>query len=435
MADQPSSPLFQPLDFLLLRPIQWLVVGTGRHPTWVLSLLAAVVSLGWGSWSVWRGQYTMHSPGPVVLAHEKLDCAACHTRPWQPLERLVAEDQRQVRLVMDQACVVCHSQLVHHSNEIPADVPNCVSCHREHQGPYGLSRVADNSCSGCHADLKTVQGPSAKFAHHIIALATHPEFGVLRRGEPDPGVVLFNHAAHLAPEGIRDAEDRLVVLKCASCHQPTTDGRYMEPVRFASHCASCHASALVYDVERFPGRPAPHGQLPDVLRGVLRERYTDYIQQHPRELGIAKPVERPLPGLSGLREVTKEEWKWVHQRVEQAERILFLGAGGCQYCHCVEATKQGWQLTPPGLPQRWFTCSKFNHFSHRLNPKPVQGEENCTACHEGARSSTKTADVLLPSIQNCRECHNHESLPQNGRTDCVECHTYHNQVGGRRKAD
>jgi hypothetical protein len=399
----------------------------------LLSVLAAVVSLAWGGWSIWRGQNAMHSPGPVAAVHENLDCAACHIRAWQPLQRLVADDLRQARLTMDQACIVCHADLVHHVNEIPAHVPNCVVCHRDHQGPHGLAQVADHFCTSCHANLKTIDGSSTQFERTITALGTHPEFAALRRGESDPGVLRFNHAAHLPPEGIRGVDGQPVFLKCAACHQPTPDGRYMEPIRFDAHCASCHASALVYDTERFRDRPVPHGQTPEVIRGLLRQRYTEYIQQHPKDLGLVKPVERPLPGPSGLREVTRDEWRWVHQRLQEAERVLFLNAGGCGYCHRVEATTKGWSLTPPALPRRWFTSSKFSHFSHRLNPKPVQGDENCTVCHQGAPSSTKTADVLLPSIQSCRACHNHESLPHTGRADCIECHTYHNQVGGRPK--
>jgi hypothetical protein len=267
----------------------------------------------------------------------------------------------------------------------------------------------------------------------VTALATHPEFAVFRHSKPDPGTILFNHAAHLPPEGILDKDNKRVSLKCATCHQPTPDGRYMEPIRFESHCAGCHASALVYDAERFRDRPAPHGQSPELLRGLLRERYAEYIQQHPHELGVEVPVELPLPGLSGIRAVTKAEWTWAKEQLEQADRILFLGAGGCRYCHRVEATERGWQIAPTALPKRWLDNSRFNHFSHRLNPKPADGQENCTACHEGTRSSTKTADVLLPSIQNCIACHNQPSLPQSGRSDCIECHTYHNEIGGRGK--
>src|SRR5262249_21443505 len=193
-----------------------------------------------------------------------------------------------------------------------------------------------------------------------------------------------NIAANLKPEGIRGPEGEQAALKCAACHQPTPDGRYMEPIRFESHCAACHAGALVYDVERFRTRPAPHGHPPELLRGLLRERYTEFIQQHPHELGIEIKLERPLPGRPGLQGTAEGEWTGGSRQVDQADRILFQGAGGCQYCHRVDATDRGWQIAPTTIPKRWLGFSRFNHFSHRLNPEPVTGQENCTACHEGA---------------------------------------------------
>ena len=418
-----------------VRPFRRLVSYTARHPTLILSVLAAVLSLAWGSMSIWPGQQAMHSPGPVAVVHEKLDCAACHSRAWQPLERLMARDPRAVRLKMDQACAACHTNLVHHTNEIASEVPNCITCHREHQGPHGLARTGDGSCATCHADLRTVDGPTTRFERKVTAFAHHPEFGVVRRGEPDPGTIAFNHAAHLKPGGILGVDGKLVSLACGACHQPAGDGAYMGPIRFESHCASCHSNALVFDAVRFASRPAPHGQPPEVLRGLLRERYTEYIDQHPEELGAAIRVERPLPGRSGLRDVSREEWAWVNQQLEQADRTLFVGAGGCRYCHPVEATGKGWHIPPTRVPKRWLVSSKFSHFSHRLNPEARDGAENCTACHATAGASSRTVDVLLPSVENCKTCHNGRSLPHTGRTDCVECHTYHHEVGGRGKVD
>lgn len=409
-----------------------LVTFVRHHPKLVLSVIALVVSLAWVGWAIWRREHTMHSPGPVALAHERFDCAACHTTPWQPIHRLVAEDQRKARLTMDQACIQCHEGLVHNKNEIASEVPICVNCHREHKGQHGLAKVADKSCTGCHANLRTVEGPSTKFTRSITALSTHPEFSVLRRGDPDRAVIRFNHAAHLKSEGLRGLDGKQLFLKCAACHQPTPDGRYMEPIRFDTHCATCHSNALVYDIDRFRNQPVPHGQPAELLRGLLRERYTQYIQDNPKELGKVTKVERPLPGRSGIQEVTKEEWTWVNQRLEQADRILFQHGGGCRYCHKVEEGPKGWQITPTKIPQRWLAHSKFSHFTHRLNPKSEPGQENCIACHSSTQSSDRTSDVLLPSIPKCWECHNQQRGEHIGRTDCIECHTYHNEIGPRR---
>src|SRR5262249_50910399 len=156
-----------------------------------------------------------HIPGALALPHERLECSACHASPWRPIERLVAEDQKLALLAMDQACIRCHEGLVHHNNEIAKEVPNCVSCHREHRGQHGLTKVADQLCAGCHGDLRTVGGPSTTFFRTITSFATHPDFGVLRRNEPDPGTIWFNHTKHLPPEGLLGTERKLVFLKCA----------------------------------------------------------------------------------------------------------------------------------------------------------------------------------------------------------------------------
>jgi len=44
--------------------------------------------------------------------------------------------------------------------------------------------------------------------------------------------------------------------------------------------------------------------------------------------------------------------------------------------------------------------------------------------------------VLMPSIRKCRECHDPKANPtERAPIDCVTCHIYHNEVGGRRPLD
>jgi hypothetical protein len=81
------------------------------------------------------------------------------------------------------------------------------------------------------------------------------------------------------------------------------------------------------------------------------------------------------------------------------------------------------------IPSRWMPHAQFNHNAHQMM--------NCAECHDGAVKSSQTADILLPSIELCRKCHS--SSPeqprgearirhQGARTDCVECHTYHDHA-------
>jgi hypothetical protein len=81
------------------------------------------------------------------------------------------------------------------------------------------------------------------------------------------------------------------------------------------------------------------------------------------------------------------------------------------------------------IPSRWMPHARFSHNAHQMM--------NCVECHDGSVESTQTADILLPSIELCRKCHS--SSPdqpygksrvrlQGARTDCVECHTYHDHA-------
>jgi hypothetical protein len=431
MTEARDLPNDQRLLAAFMQPTRRLIVASRRYPKLVLSFLVLAITVAWVFGPAWRGDYFMHSPGPVALAHARLDCGECHVRPWQSLTRLTGGDQRHAHEVMDQACIVCHPGLVHHEQAILEAVPHCVTCHREHRGPHDLAKAGDATCTACHAELRTPLGPSVRFASNVTSMRTHPEFAVLRRGKPDRDALRFNHAAHLPPTGLRGLDGQAVVLTCGTCHQATPDGRYLQPIRFQLHCAECHANALFYDVERSRDRPVPHGETPEALRGILRERYAEFIQGHPQELGRVIPAQRTRPGKSDTNSVTKDKWTWVQERIDRAEQILFQGAGGCRYCHAIQQSEQGWRIVPIDIPERWLPHGRFSHFHHRLHPKPVEGSENCTACHEGARSSTRARDVLIPSIQNCRECHAPQAGPRAGSTDCIGCHVYHNQIGGR----
>ena len=91
----------------------------------------------------------------------------------------------------------------------------------------------------------------------------------------------------------------------------------------------------------------------------------------------------------------------------------------CGYCHTIEAapdTDKGGVFTVlrPNIPSRWLTKAVFNHDTHRIM--------DCKECHASAVSSESAADINLPGIKTCRECHS----PRGGATDsCVLCHVYH----------
>jgi hypothetical protein len=397
----------------------WKELHPLRRWKWLLAAACGVVASLWLAWNAVRGDARIYQAGPVSTAHAFLErnCGACHTESWQPALRLVTANP-MARSTPDAACTRCHDGPIHHEQQVAEAVPHCASCHREHRGAAALAHVPDSLCTTCHGDLKTSSQP-LRFEAHVTSFATgHPEFGVIRRHEPDATVIKLNHAVHMKPDGVLTAQGSLEVLQCSSCHQPDRDSdrNRTQPIRHEAHCSRCHSNALQFDTQRFADRPAPHRD-PDTVRAMLRDLYTRLVREHPESVegSPASPGERRLPGRDDRSVRTRAEWDWVHDRVTAAERVLFEGAGGCRYCHQVSRDETGWQVTNPRIPSRWMQHAQFRHDSHRML--------SCASCH-AASSSTRTEDVLLPSIETCRSCHQ----PDRGaRSDCTACHTYHDR--------
>jgi hypothetical protein len=428
-----------------------------------LALLVACLAVGW---TFVAGKQTVYQAGPLSTAHASFnrDCGMCHTEAFPVLNRLLKSDD-SVRSVPDSACQQCHAGPLHHEC---AAQRSCASCHHEHRGQPALARITDNQCTSCHADLTCDNGKAPQFDTHIVRFAPgrHPEFRLWREGTPtDPGKLRFNHKVHL--QGLLDIDRKQlqarqqavraagvppcdvempkkeVRLDCQSCHQMDEAGRYMMPIHFERHCHSCHLlsvqlmgdwqGALREAACEFSKTPALHpkaGETAEIVRAALRERLTRFILQEGNKpfLGAAaedKQPPRPLPGWNVGAPVPLREYAWVNRQLEQIERVLFDGGGGCQHCHHEKTRPSN---RPNGLPvyqlsgllggqdKRWYEHSVFDHNSH----KALQCEE----CHANASHSEKASDVLMPRLETCLHCHN-EQHQASARSDCVECHTYH----------
>jgi predicted CXXCH cytochrome family protein len=358
----------------LLRRLRAGAVGAG-----------VLVSLAWVGTLWLTGRQTAFQSSPVSSSHALFghQCQECHTTQFQAVRRLLP-GAGHVASVGDQDCLRCHETGAHNALQTEAAIPHCGACHREHQGPANLLRPADAFCTGCHRDLQRNDGRASPFASVGAFPDEHPEIGLLRRQEKDPATLRFKHAVHLRPEGIAGGKKEPVKLDCASCHRPAADRRYMRPISYTQHCSACHSDALVFDREHFSDRPAPHAP-PETVRVFLRERYTGQLKD---KLGAA-------------------------------EARLFDEEGGCRYCHQVERPgKEQVVITPTNVPQRWLPHSEFRHDRHRLL--------QCSHCHDAAASS-RTSDVLLPSIDTCKQCHRPGERAGNA---CVVCHSYHHSDRG-----
>jgi len=278
-------------------------------------LIFAGLGLG-AAWAAWGAFDTRlhYSPGDVAAVHAKWenDCNACHV-PFSPIKNNTWLSTATTQQTMDGKCEACHRGPAHHPLQLTAEVGSCASCHADHRGRGAdISRVADQTCTACHADIAShrivnaavpptnVTTPITRFDNEH-----HPAFASLAT---DPGRLKFSHGRHMragltfGPQttgttaagpwtyGMLAAADRsryltpdagegdLVQLSCASCHEfgssrPSTSvrtvsaalasappGAYSLPVEFERHCAACHS--LPFEGMAGPREPASDGVAP-----------------------------------------------------------------------------------------------------------------------------------------------------------------------------
>jgi hypothetical protein len=458
--DPKSLPEWIELDYYRrVRPLRRL----RSLVNWVVLLVSVAALAG----VVWWGNQMIYQAAPVAYAHRMFnnDCKTCHTEAFQTTRRLLPT-AAQFRSVPDQACQSCHAGAIHHPQQVRDD--HCAACHQEHRGWPSLSRVPDGTCTDCHANLERKDRQPPIYFKSVTGFrgGEHPEFAWFRPDtkRPDPGTIRFNHKVHLADDGVFAPDPKQIdllwkdaaadyrpvkqVLNCRDCHQPDAAGRYMQPVRYEQHCQKCHPLSVQVGgdwadekvreaAKEFSRTPAPHphpDETPETVRAALRDRFVRFLQINSAEkvlAGRAEPA-RPIPGWDRSQPLSREEYAWVNDQLAAAVRTLFDMPGGCRFCHEVKD-----QRSPPELPvyapsninerpfpeigtsPRWLPHSIFNHERHRML--------DCQQCHP-AKNSSATGDVLLPAVESCQQCHN----PRAGvRSDCVECHRYHDRAGER----
>ncbi len=458
-----------------------------RRATWCTALAAAIAAAAWLSVEAKRGERRIYEAGPITTPHQMFenDCSKCHVT-WSPLTRLVTLKD-EVASVDSQKCEACHAGSLHHGNQIPVhgnDALSCGLCHREHEGDKSLAWIEDRHCLRCHTDLKvkvedqpgdTHVEASKTFARSIHSFDDdHPEFALTRsvvsarssqldiaEGHnvysvleyfqreretetkwQDRGRIRFNHKKHLkrkqkkdgrVVDGLLDENGEFIELKCNDCHVPDADRQYMRPIHYDQHCARCHP--LHFDVDD-PQQTVPHRSL-EVVRGYLTDYYTLRTQER-AAANPEQPSHRKIPGryIRYRNTLAEEQVGQINQQIQQAEQralqhthALLERSGGCRYCHEVQQSDEGvvTKINPPNIPDRWMKHSRFRHESHRML--------GCESCHGRVSASESTGDVLMPSRDICLNCHVRDFQKnadrsvamhyRGARTDCVECHTYH----------
>lgn len=363
---------------------RWLIVA---------GLAAAVAWCGWAALDA-----SLHvAPGPVHAAHAKWekDCSACHV-PFSPIKNDTWLSTPETRHAMDAKCESCHRGPAHHPLQVAAEAGSCVSCHADHRGRTAdISRVADQTCTACHADIAAhrladagiepsrVTAPITRFdAEH------HPPFASL---EADPGRLKFSHGRHMRaglafsgadapgrgpgrsgpwtyamlpeadrarylPEGGRERD--LIQLDCGSCHEfgPTLTagdtrtvsgrlaaapaGAYPLPVHFERHCAACHAlptegvaddAATDASPAARPSAVVPHGLAAAALARAIEGNYLQEALAADRPAADAPRPQRPLP-------TQRDDLDRPQVRARLRDRVeaaVTFTRGTCGKCHDV----------------------------------------------------------------------------------------------------
>jgi pSer/pThr/pTyr-binding forkhead associated (FHA) protein len=333
-------------------------------------------------------------PGGVSSAHTRAkdangesiakNCRACHD-PW--------------RGVSDASCTDCHGKLPHAEQQVGA--PACADCHSEHRDVAKLAASADATCASCHSNLLAhVRNPEAARPKELLMITSfgdqHPDFSP----RADPDTLRFNHALHLKAGGIFNGEGRREELQCVQCHKLVESKGKADPapLRFRDACQRCHK--LTFD-PRFPDAEVPHGGNPADVYGFILATYAgnrDIIGKSPEEVRrilTARPPSTPDQGA-----------------VLNAEQVVRVK---CSKCHDLQRSGTRLAARPPDIPARWLLHAKFTHTQHR--------NLACESCHEKARQSVNTADVLMPLRKDCTGCHGGASAKSS--SSCATCHEYH----------
>lgn len=285
----------------------------------------------------------------------------------------------------------------------------------------------------------TVPPLARSASSRITSFATdHPEFGPLRDGRKDATEIKFPHSKHL-DKSVKDWKGVDRSLQCTDCHLPDSDRAFMLPVTFEAHCQACHAIGQIEVAEGVVKPvPTPHGnesEISAVVDAQVHQWMASELAKPQPTTDATKPADEPKPGSArrgrggGGGEAPKKAAlpKFNSPEgvagffVEQRDRVFKDLAKNtkCGYCHNIEkpeAKGSPFKVGNPRIPDQWLTKSVFSHRAHEM--------VSCQSCHAVEASAT-SADINLPGIKSCRECHSPSSSTNGAGDSCVLCHVYH----------
>ncbi|MFH0934358.1 MAG: cytochrome c3 family protein [Pseudomonadota bacterium] len=341
-------------------------------------------------------------------------CTVCH--------------QQAFREVGDAVCTGCHKNITveadtRHVHYAMPDAMRCTDCHMDHKGKGGLAMPGSTPCVECHAGLRqrkddTQYADAADFGkeHPVFRIGMAKVGGGFNLIAPDDKASLIDknglklsHKIHMADKGIAGAR-RDIVMKCRDCHRVEDSGEHFAPIEMKRDCQQSGCHRIFYG-EPVGGR-AVHGPVSSVTQYV-RDFYLNEIAAQP---GGQHPECRQLKGSGAQRTLDCAN--------NLAQQILvtsvFRKDMGCGECH--EITQLGdtpgdWQFAPVKIARDWYPSSVFPHAKHSAT--------ECTACHD-KKNSSSSADISMPGIEKCRECHTGEKeVKYKVASGCDSCHLFH----------
>jgi predicted CXXCH cytochrome family protein len=387
--------------------------------------------------------------GKLSQVHKSLEnnCQACHVKAGEA--------------VRDTACAACHTKVHDHADpkkladargslgivgatkQVVGGVfgiqpGRCVECHTEHQGTTAMPVTDERFCTNCHGDMsKRIETPlknAADFGDN------HPQFEPTIRFAGAGGAPMFRrvsldanpkedsglkfpHDLHLSTtNGVAQMAKTLgkgegygAPLECANCHTRDATGTTFASVKMENSCGACHS--LAFDQVGGTIRTLRHGEPAQVIADIR----AFYRAGAPRN-GAFQGMERRRPGdfaSSGQRTAFAQTSAMHIGNADQAIRAVFSKGGACFDCHTVRATGNPttpFAVTPVSLTRRYMTKGWFDHAAHDT--------ENCTSCH-AVKTSRTSADVNLPKIAKCQECHGGQDAHKAVPSSCAMCHDYH----------
>lgn len=408
---------------------------------------------------------------------ERRTCGTCH-------ENYASDDHHKGLMQVADAgsCFTCHQEHQGRKQLAWVDDAHCTNCHGDLKSADGKEFFARSITSFDDHPEFALRRPAEDGLAPLRPSAAHKPLAIWNRGQlatalarveevdgksklVDRSRIRFNHAYHLKADGVpippthpEYGKSKTKPLKCVNCHQADSDGRYMQAIRYEKHCQQCH---LLVVSERFvdksvklpQDRYLPH-ESPQIIRGMLRERLLASLEQESQPQSPRLPT-KPLPLTAA------DKWQQVDKMLEDLDATVmgsacgvmpkeqrdhlervrrghapFLGVEtGCSHCHYIKRPERPlghvfgpleFEIEPPQIPERWYPHSRFRHDKHDAM--------SCVSCHyldagqpDSIGESQTARDILLPSVETCRQCHGDKNRTAKGeaRSACVECHGYH----------